>query len=80
MQVAIVIPFRDRHHHLPILLKHLIPFLQSQYLEFGIFVTEQVRFCVGGGGGGEGAWGSKALPLLPPPRPKEELAKIDHFW
>ena len=41
-QVAIIIPFRDRLYQLPILLKHLIPFLQRQQLEFGIFVAEQV--------------------------------------
>ncbi|XP_054762695.2 beta-1,4-galactosyltransferase 6-like [Lytechinus pictus] len=40
-KVAIVIPFRDRHQHLPILLLHLVPFLKSQYLEFAIFVVEQ---------------------------------------
>ncbi|XP_030840708.1 beta-1,4-galactosyltransferase 5-like [Strongylocentrotus purpuratus] len=40
-KVAIVIPFRDRHQHLPILLLHLVPFLKSQYLEFSIFVIEQ---------------------------------------
>ncbi|XP_072044443.1 beta-1,4-galactosyltransferase 5-like [Amphiura filiformis] len=42
-KVAIIIPFRDRHYHLPILLKHLVPFLQRQYLEFGIFVAEQAN-------------------------------------
>ncbi|XP_071478336.1 beta-1,4-galactosyltransferase 5-like [Diadema antillarum] len=42
-KVAIVVPFRDRHYHLPILLRHLVPFLKSQYLEFGIYVVEQAN-------------------------------------
>lgn len=42
-KVAIVIPFRNRFFHLPILLKHIIPYLQSQYLEFGIYVVEQAN-------------------------------------
>jgi hypothetical protein len=42
-RIAIVIPFRDRHEHLCILLKNLIPLLISQLTEFRIFVIEQVR-------------------------------------
>lgn len=41
-RIAIVIPFRDRHEHLCILLKNLIPVLISQLTEFRIFVIEQV--------------------------------------
>ena len=41
-QVAIIVPFRNRELQLPIFLRNIIPFLQSQSLEFGIFVTEQV--------------------------------------
>ncbi|XP_071958147.1 beta-1,4-galactosyltransferase 6-like [Antedon mediterranea] len=40
-KVAIIIPFRDRYSHLPIFLKHIIPMLHRQKLEFGIFVIEQ---------------------------------------
>ncbi|XP_042202242.1 beta-1,4-galactosyltransferase 5-like, partial [Callorhinchus milii] len=40
-KVAILIPFRNRHEHLPILLRHLLPILHRQRLEFGIFVVEQ---------------------------------------
>lgn len=42
LQVAILIPFRNRHEHLPILFQHLIPVLQSQRLQFGFYVIEQV--------------------------------------
>ena len=41
-RVAIIIPFRDRHKHLVLLLYYLIPMLQRQLLDFRIFVTEQV--------------------------------------
>ncbi|XP_048840232.1 beta-1,4-galactosyltransferase 5 isoform X1 [Brienomyrus brachyistius] len=41
-KVAILIPFRNRHEHLPILLRHLVPALQRQRLQFGFYVIEQV--------------------------------------
>ncbi|XP_072174698.1 uncharacterized protein [Diadema setosum] len=40
-KVAIIIPFRDRLAHLAIFVRHMIPFLQRQNLEFTIFVVEQ---------------------------------------
>lgn len=42
-QVAILIPFRNRHEHLPILLRHLVPVLQKQRLQFAFYLIEQVR-------------------------------------
>ncbi|XP_024240914.1 beta-1,4-galactosyltransferase 5 [Oncorhynchus nerka] len=41
-KVAILVPFRNRHEHLPILLRHLIPALQRQRLQFAFYVVEQV--------------------------------------
>lgn len=41
-QVAILVPFRNRHEHLPILLRHLVPVLQKQRLEFAFYLIEQV--------------------------------------
>ncbi|XP_076357697.1 beta-1,4-N-acetylgalactosaminyltransferase bre-4-like [Tachypleus tridentatus] len=40
-RVAIIIPFRDRHEHLMILLYHLHPLLQRQQLDYKIYVVEQ---------------------------------------
>lgn len=40
-RVAIVIPFRDRKQHVPILLKNLHPFLMRQQIDYGIFLVEQ---------------------------------------
>ena len=41
-RVAVIIPYRDREHHLIILLAHLHPMLQRQQLHYTIFVVEQV--------------------------------------
>ncbi|XP_069739782.1 beta-1,4-galactosyltransferase 5-like isoform X3 [Narcine bancroftii] len=43
-KVAILIPFRNRHEHLPILLRHLIPLLQHQRLQFAFYVIEQAGY------------------------------------
>ncbi|XP_022090209.1 beta-1,4-galactosyltransferase 6-like isoform X2 [Acanthaster planci] len=40
-KVAVVVPFRDRFTQLPIFLRHLVPFLKKQLLEFGIYIIEQ---------------------------------------
>ncbi|XP_028817432.1 beta-1,4-galactosyltransferase 6 [Denticeps clupeoides] len=40
-KVAVLIPFRNRHEHLPILLLHLTPMLQRQRLQFAFYVIEQ---------------------------------------
>ncbi|KAK3097648.1 hypothetical protein FSP39_011724 [Pinctada imbricata] len=40
-RVAIIIPFRDRHRHLVILLERLHKLLDTQKLNFNIFVAEQ---------------------------------------
>ncbi|XP_030829783.1 beta-1,4-galactosyltransferase 5 [Strongylocentrotus purpuratus] len=40
-KVSLIIPYRNRSYNLNILLRNLIPFLQSQELEFGIFIAEQ---------------------------------------
>ncbi|XP_067383206.1 beta-1,4-galactosyltransferase 5 isoform X2 [Channa argus] len=40
-KVAILVPFRNRHEHLPILLRHLVPILQKQRLQFAFYVVEQ---------------------------------------
>lgn len=40
-KVAIIIPYRDRLHHLIILLAHLHPILQRQQLHYTIYVVEQ---------------------------------------
>ncbi|BFZ05133.1 hypothetical protein BsWGS_08172 [Bradybaena similaris] len=40
-RLAVIIPFRNRHTHLTILLRNLIPFLQKQMADATIFVIEQ---------------------------------------
>ncbi|KAJ3599586.1 hypothetical protein NHX12_033542 [Muraenolepis orangiensis] len=41
IDVAVLIPFRNRHEHLPILFQHLTPMLQRQRLHFSYYVIEQ---------------------------------------
>ena len=41
-RVAIIVPYRDRSDHLKIFLQHMHPFLQSQQLDYGIFIVEEV--------------------------------------
>lgn len=40
--MAILVPFRNRHEHLPILLRHLVPVLQKQRLQFAFYLIQQV--------------------------------------
>ncbi|KAK3082960.1 hypothetical protein FSP39_010088, partial [Pinctada imbricata] len=40
-KVAIIIPYRDRGHHLRLLLNRLHPMLRSQLIQYRIFVVEQ---------------------------------------
>ena len=40
--VAVIIPYRDRAKHLPVLLKHLHPLLHRQLIHYRVFVVEQV--------------------------------------
>ena len=40
---AIIIPHRNREHHLKFLLYYLHPFLQRQQLNYGIYIIHQVR-------------------------------------
>ncbi len=50
-RVAVIIPFRDRESHLPVLLKYLHRHLQKQLIEYSVFVIEQVhRYRKLGGG------------------------------
>jgi beta-1,4-galactosyltransferase 1 len=44
-RVAIVVPYRNRQHHLYILLRNLHPMLQRQQIDYGIFVIEQAGRC-----------------------------------
>ena len=45
-RVAVIIPFRNRSHHLEILLKHLHPILKSQMINYTIVVVEQASYMV----------------------------------
>lgn len=40
-RVAIIIPYRDRRHHLLTLLYYLLPMLKRQQLDFRVYVVEQ---------------------------------------
>ena len=42
LQVAIIIPYRNRSEHLKIFLRYMHPFLQRQQLYYRVFVVEQV--------------------------------------
>lgn len=42
-RTAIIIPHRNREHHLKFLLYYLHPFLQRQQLNYGIYVIHQVK-------------------------------------
>ena len=42
-RIAVVIPARNRDEHLQTLTQHLHPFLQSQHLEYSVFVVDQVH-------------------------------------
>ena len=44
-KVAIIIPYRNRAHHLKLLLNRLHPMLYKQSLHYRIFVIEQVSRC-----------------------------------
>ena len=41
-RVAVLVPYRNRPDHLPIFLKYIHPFLQRQYLDYGIYIVEQM--------------------------------------
>ena len=41
-RVAVIIPFRNRHAHLSVLMKYLHKHLQRQLIEYTIFIIEQV--------------------------------------
>ena len=43
-RVAVIIPFRDRYDHLQVFLRHMIPLLRDQLLEYKIFLVEQVTY------------------------------------
>ena len=42
LQVAIIVPYRNRFEQLKIFLRHMHPFLQRQQLSYQIFIIEQV--------------------------------------
>ena len=41
-KVALLIPFRKRHEHLAVFTRYMHSFLQRQFLDYTIFVIEQV--------------------------------------
>ena len=47
LQVAIIIPYRNRYPQLKIFLRHIHPMLKRQQLDYRIIVVEQVQaFCM----------------------------------
>jgi hypothetical protein len=40
-RVALIVPYRDRPHHLCLFLANIHPFLQSQLIDYAVFVIEQ---------------------------------------
>ena len=46
LQVAFIIPFRNRPQQLSIFLRHMHPLLKKQKLDYRIFVVEQVNIHV----------------------------------
>ena len=52
--VAIIIPYKDRWHHLTTLLNFLHPLLQRQEIRYKLYVVEQVLFLNENRGGGGG--------------------------
>ena len=43
LQVAFIIPFRNRLEQLSVFLRHMHPLLKKQKLDYRIFVVEQVN-------------------------------------
>ena len=43
LQVAFIIPFRNRFEQLSVFLRHMHPLLKKQKLDYRIFVVEQVN-------------------------------------
>jgi len=62
-RVAVIVPYRDRRHHLNILLSHLHPMLQRQQLDYRIYVVEQVVTDAAQGRSQEFATGDKRWSL-----------------
>jgi beta-1,4-galactosyltransferase 1 len=41
-RIAVIVPFKDREHHLDLFLRQVRPLLERQLLDYTIFVVEQV--------------------------------------
>ncbi|XP_064469134.1 beta-1,4-N-acetylgalactosaminyltransferase bre-4-like [Ornithodoros turicata] len=41
-RVAVVVPYRNRSHHLPVFLHHMHQLLRKQHLDYGIYIVEQL--------------------------------------
>ena len=41
-KVAVIVPYRNRDHHLRVFLNHYHPLLQRQQIEYAIYVIDQV--------------------------------------